>query len=217
MASGKTTAADYLIKKLPGSKKLTLAGAVKDIVNNIDMDWRHLVDTYILPYYEPRDKIQKQLGLDISEEFYLAWHKIIFETRFIPPETPKPRKRLQFLGTDGARKRIDNEIWIKIAEAKAKKEPDTTWIIDDCRFENEFNWFERRKWQPIFLHVSRDIQIERVTELYGECDESIFSHPSEKELDNICVPTECIINADRSAEKMLTNIKEFLCKKGLSF
>ena len=142
MTSGKTTAADYLLKEIPNSKKLTLAGPVYDLVNNIDQEYRYLVDTYILPYYDPRDNIQQKRGLDISEEFYLAWKEIIFETKSIPIENPKPRKRLQFLGTDGARKKIDDQIWIKIAATKARQEPETTWIIDDCRFKNEFDWFE---------------------------------------------------------------------------
>ena len=110
MTSGKTTAADYLLKEIPNSKNLQLAGPVYDLVNNIDEDYRSLVDKYILPYYDPRDVIQQNLGLEVSEDFYLEWRKIIFETRFIPAEKPKPRKRLQFLGTEGGRKRIDNEI-----------------------------------------------------------------------------------------------------------
>lgn len=217
MTSGKTTAAELLIKEINNSKILRLSGPVYDLVNNVDKDPKKLIDTYVLPYYDPRDEIQTKLGLDIPEEFYITWHQILFETKFIPKETPKPRKRLQFLGTDGARKRIDDEIWIKIADAKSRKNPETTWIIDDCRFKNEFEWFEKKHWQPIFLYVSKETQRERISKLYGNFDESILEHPSEKEIDSMRIPTECIIDSNQSPEHMLNDIKEFLCKKGLSF
>jgi len=217
MTSGKTTAANLLVKEIPNSKILRLAGPVYDLVNNIDEDWKSLINKYILPYYDPRDEIQTKLGLDIPEEFYTAWHKIIFETRFIPHEKPKPRKRLQFLGTDGARKRIDDQIWIKIADAKSKKDPNTVWIIDDCRFKNEFEWFDRNNWQSIFLFISKETQEARIKKLYGEFDKSVLEHPSEKEIDSIRVPTECIVDSNQPPQEMLNDIKEFLCKKGLSF
>lgn len=215
MTSGKTTAADYLLKEIPGSKRLTLAGPVYDLVNNIDEDYRILVDKYILPYYDPRDIIQQNLGLEIPEDFYLAWRKIIFETRFIPAEKPKPRKRLQFLGTDGARKRIDDKIWIKIAASKARSDLDSTWIIDDCRFKNEFDWFKHSGWLPVFLYVSKQTQEKRIKKLYGRFDNSILEHPSEAEIDKICIPTECIIDSDQSSEKMQHDLKEYLWKKDI--
>ena len=213
MVSGKTTTADYLLKEIPNSKKLSLAGPVYDLVNNIEEDYRSLIDTYIIPYYDPRNNIQQKMGLDISENFYLKWEKIISETRAIPREYPKPRKRLQFLGTEGARKRIDDKIWIKIATTKAKRETNVTWIIDDCRFKNEFDWFEKSGWQPIFLYVLKKIQEKRIKHLYGKFDESILKHPSEAEIDKIFIPTECIISSNQSIEKMQYDIKEFLWKK----
>jgi hypothetical protein len=215
MCSGKTTAADYLLKEIPNSKKLTLAGPVYDMVNNIEEDYRSLVDKYILPYYDPRDIIQQNLGLEIPEDFYLTWRKIIFETKFIPLEKPKPRKRLQFLGTDGARKRIDDEIWIRIATKKARQEPDVTWILDDCRFRNEFKWFKSSGWLPVFLYVSKQTQEKRIKQLYGKFDKSILEHPSEAEIDKICIQTECIIDSNQSAVKMQHDLKEYLWKKNI--
>ena len=212
MCSGKTVTADYLIQEIPNSKKLTLAEPIYNLVNNIEEDYRSLVNKYILPYYDPRDSIQQKLSMDVSEEFYLAWRKINFETKFIPEEKPKSRKRLQFLGTS-ARERIDDKIWIKIANEKAKQEPSTTWTIEDCRFKNEFEWFENAGWQPIFLYMSRETQEKRVKKLYGKFDKSVFEHPSEVEIDSICVPTECIIDSNQPLESMLKDIKEFLWKK----
>ena len=212
MCSGKTTTANYLLKEIPNSKKLALAGPVYELVNNIEEDHKSLVDKYILPYYDPRDSIQQKMGLPISEEYYLKWQKILFETKFIPAEKPKPRKRLQFLGTS-ARERIDDKIWIKVNSEKTKQKPNTTWIIEDCRFQNEFDWFEKDGWLPIFLHVSKSAQEKRIKHLYGEFDKSILEHPSEAEIDKICIPTECIIDSNQSIEKMQHDIKEFLWKK----
>jgi hypothetical protein len=214
MCSGKTTVADYLIKEISNGKKLTLAGPIYDLVDNLeDTDWKVLVDAYILPYYDPRDSIQQKLGMDISEEFYLTWRKILFETKFIPKEKPKSRKRLQFLGTDGARERIDDKIWIKIAAEKARQEPDTTWIIEDCRFKNEFEWFEKAGWQPIFLHMSKQTQESRIKHLYGKFNKSILEHPSEAEIDNIRIPTECIVDSNQCIANMLHDVRDFLWRK----
>jgi hypothetical protein len=214
MASGKTTVANYIIENYSNVKRLTLAGPVYDVVNNIDaMDWKEILDEYILPYYDPRDGMARSLGLDIPDEFLNKWKNIIEETKVIPNEKPKPRKRLQFLGTDGARKRIDDEIWIKIAFSKASNEPNTTWVIDDCRFKNEFTKFTNNNWLPIFLHTTKRVQKDRLNALYGEFEESILTHPSEKEMDEICIPTECIINSNQPAELMLQDIKDFLWKK----
>lgn len=212
MTSGKTTAADYLLKEIPNSKKLALASPIYDLVNNIEEDYKILIDKYILPYYDPRDSIQQKMDLDISEDFYLKWRKILFETKFIPKEKPKPRKRLQFLGTE-ARKRIDAGIWIKIAVKKARQEPDITWIIEDCRFKNEFEWFEKAGWQPIFLYMSKQTQESRIKHLYGKFDKSILGHQSEVEIDNIRIPAGCIINSNQCVADMLHDIKEFLWKK----
>ena len=214
MCSGKTTVADYLLKEISNSKKLTLAGPIYDLVDNLDdTDWKVLVDAYILPYYDPRDAIERRMNLDVSEDFYLKWQKILFETKFIPAEKPKSRKRLQFLGTDGARERIDDKIWIKIAAEKARQEPDTTWTIEDCRFKNEFEYFENAGWQPIFLYMSKETQEKRIKKLYGEFDGSILKHSSETEIDKICVPTECTIDSNQCIADMLRDIKEFLWKK----
>jgi hypothetical protein len=213
MTSGKTTAANYLLEIIPNSKRLALAGPVYDMVNNIDKDPRYLVDTYILPYYDPRDLIQQKMGLEIPESFYSKWEAIVTETRTIPLENPKPRKRLQFLGTDGARKKIDNEIWIKMAGSKANQSPDINWVIDDCRFRNEYKWFENNNWQPIYLFVSKKTQKKRIENLYGQFDPSILEHPSEAEIAKICIPTECIINADQPLDDMTHDIKEFLWTK----
>jgi hypothetical protein len=213
MCSGKTTTADYLIEEIPNSKKLALAGPIYDLVDNIEEDYKSLVDKYILPYYDPRDSIQQKIGMDISEEFYLIWRKILFETKFIPKEKPKSRKRLQFLGTEGGRKRVDDKIWIKIATEKARQESHTTWIIEDCRFKNEFEWFEQAGWQPIFLYMSKQTQESRIRHLYGKFNKSILEHPSEAEIDNIRIPTECIIDSNQCVANMLRDIKEFLWKK----
>jgi len=214
MASGKTTTANYLLNEIPNSKKLTLAQPVYDLVNNIGKkSVKELLAEYIFPYYDPRDDIEKAMGMNIPEEYYLAWGKIIEETLLIPEEMPKPRKRLQFLGTDGARKRLDDNIWIKIAINKATQDPETNWIIDDCRFHNEYLWFTRARWQPVYLFITKDIQKRRLETLYGQVDPDILTHQSETDMNKICVPTECIINSNQLLSDMFKDVKEFIWTK----
>lgn len=214
MTSGKTTIANLLLDEIENSKRLTLAEPIHQIVENLDrMDNRQLVEKFIIPYYESRNYIEVRLALDIPESFFRKWDNILDRTRLLPLEKPKPRKRLQFLGTDGARNLIDDKIWIKIAINKSKKEPNVSWIIDDCRFINEYNAFIKAGWQPLFLHISKDIQHKRLSKLYGEYDPNILKHPSELEIDKICIPTDCIVNANQNLKQEIEEIRNFLWKK----
>jgi hypothetical protein len=48
-----------------------------------------------------------------------------------------PRYALQKVGTDCLRNGFDREIWVKAAGKRILAEPDTNWVITDCRFPNE--------------------------------------------------------------------------------
>ena len=209
MSSGKTTVAKFLSKKLPSGKCLTLAEPIKQLVKNIDeLSDSELLKKFIYPFYDPT----KSLPIKCND-LYIFEKKIkniLFETRKIPNEIPKPRKRLQYLGTDGIRKQIDNMMWIKMALNKTKKHPDYSWIIDDCRFINEYEAFTSMGWQPVFLHISPDEHNLRLCKLYGNYDKKILDHPSEKEIDSIKIPTNCIFLTEKLKEIKLNKILNFL-------
>ena len=58
------------------------------------------------------------------------------------PKTPQ-KSLLQLIGTEWGRLQVDNDIWVKITQAKLGEwlglsEKPCVAIIDDCRFQNEF-------------------------------------------------------------------------------
>ncbi len=217
MGSGKTTVADYLAHYLPNAKRLTLAEPIKQIIANLDnMSDSALLDNFILPYYNPNDSVAFQIGIKGEEynNFIAEWSKIFFETRYIKKDGKKERKRLQFLGTDGARNKIDNDIWIKIALEKANKSPEVTWIIDDCRFVNEAGAFEQASWIPIYLHIEPENQIKRLIKLYGNSfDKKTLKHQSETDLKKLMIPVESIFVSYEDQKRTLGNIKKYIWEK----
>lgn len=202
MGSGKTTVANHLRFHLKNTKKLTLADPIKDIVRNIDiMSNVELLDSFIKPFYTTSPT-------DLYDE---TWYKIFYRTREIPLEGGKERKRLQYLGTEGARKQIADDIWIQIAFGKAALEPEVIWVVDDCRFKNEAESFSKAGWLPIYLHIEPKLQIDRLIELYqDEFDPLTLNHDSEKELKNILIPTKCIFYSHDDIERTLKNIKAYV-------
>lgn len=214
MCSGKTAAAKYLKQKINNSKVLTLAGPIYEIVENLEsMTDEEILEKYISPYYDPRDHMATRLGLEISKEYIGKWKKIFADTRKIPIQYPKPRTRLQFLGTEGARNNIDDNIWITIALNKARYNKNISWIIDDCRFTNEYDAFIKEKWKPIFLFVNKRTQEKRLDLLYPDINANVLQHQSELEIDKIHVPTKCIIDANQPLDNMLEDIGDLLWKK----
>ena len=173
MASGKTTVSDYLVKTY-GYYHIALADPVKEIEAALDkMSNNDIYNEFIGKYLE-YDMMDKAI-----------FFKIFDEARAIPREEPKPRKRLQFIGTDGVRKRIDGKLWIKLAQAHAEQCQKENIVIDDVRFINEFNYFVEHHWFPIKLVVSPEEQDRRLKALYGEYDPIILEHASEIEQNEI--------------------------------
>jgi len=198
MASGKTTMANMIVDKFPNFKRVSLAEPIKNIVYNIDnMGDDELIKKFITPYYYDLDSAKRA-----------AFSKILFETRYIPKDNNKERKRLQFLGTEGGRNRIDINIWVTILINKYKN---GDYVVDDCRFKNESEAFFKNEWTPIFLLASEVDRIARIKKLYGEdFDISVLKHASETELDQILIPTKAVINSMPKKEDTFNNLMERL-------
>lgn len=86
---------------------------------------------------------------------------------------------LQYLGTEFGRKRDEN-LWVNIARKRADDflaEGRKLLVLDDCRFENEFNAFPEAL--KVRIECSRDVRKERA-DSWRENE----NHPSEIGLDN---------------------------------
>jgi hypothetical protein len=117
-SSGKDTIADLLINNY-GFKKLSFAGALKDIVS-IMFGW-------------PRNKLEGLTKEDREwrEQIDPWWSKTL--------KMPKlsPRYVLQYFGTDLFRNHWHPDIWVKVVENQLHEFDNI--VITDCRFENEIN------------------------------------------------------------------------------
>jgi len=168
MTSGKTSLANHLVVHR-GFTRIALADPIKEIeielgkLSPIEITNKHMA---IL------DPMQKAM-----------FCKILEEAERIPRETPKPRKRLQFIGTEGARQRISDDIWIRLGDYRASQHQNV--CIDDIRFPNEFDYFRSKDWISVAVLVSLEVQWKRLTTLYGDIDPSILQHASETGIEEI--------------------------------
>ena len=136
--------------------------------------------------------------------------KILEEAEQIPREHPKPRKRLQFIGTEGGRNRISDSLWIDLANRKAEEMGNA--IIDDVRFINEFTYFRARGWKAIVLEVAPEVQIARVGKLYGDFDPAILTHPSETGVADVIAlkDADLFIDTNNDIQDTLKKIDEVI-------
>jgi adenylate kinase family enzyme len=203
MASGKTTVANHLCDKW-GYTKIALADPIHQIVNLLESDKSN--DEIFI------ECIGKYYDVDLMQR--AMFYKVFDDTRKIPLEFPKPRKRLQYLGTDGVRQRIDKNFWIKFTELRSEQLGVNKIVMDDIRFRDEYDFFANRNWTPIKLIISNYEQDRRLRKLYGEYDPDILKHSSELDQDIICgLPGGLIITNNDHIENTLNIIDVFLNKK----
>lgn len=205
MASGKTHGSRFVQDKY-GYTILSLASPIKIIEHEFNKhDNGHGV--------EFQDKLWQILGsgkVINNKQFWNFIRLMREEVGKIPLDFPKPRKRLQIIGTDIGRKQIDDEIWIKIALNTIAENPDKHFVCDDVRFVNEYAAFIEADFTALKLVVSPEMQCERLEVLYGmnfdEVKEAL-THDSEQEIDLIPAPPECYIDADQNLIKMYKEIE----------
>lgn len=119
IASGKDTAADYLIR-FHGFKKLSYAGTLKDTVAAV-FGWdREMLEGTTQSSREWREQVDE-------------WWA---ERLGLPHLTP--RWILQYWGTEVCRKNFHNDIWVASVENQIRRSGDNI-VITDCRFKNELD------------------------------------------------------------------------------
>ena len=105
--SGKDTAADYLLQRLPhGYRKRSFAQPIKEMV---------------------------QTGLNLSTEQVYGSDKDIVDERY----GITPRRMLQTLGTEWGRELVHPDVWVKAMEAVNAVPGYGELVIPDVRFKNE--------------------------------------------------------------------------------
>lgn len=183
MASGKTSLANHLAQ-YRNFKRISLADPIKEIELDLESGM------------SPLEIVNKHLYF-LAPMQQAMFCKIIEEAKLIPREEPKPRKRLQFIGTEGGRMRVADDVWIRLANFRASDYENV--CIDDVRFLNEFDYFTSFKWISIAVLVMPSVQLDRLTALYGrDLDRTILEHASEKGVEDILSQRICHCEIDTS-------------------
>jgi dephospho-CoA kinase len=195
MGSGKTTVSNYLVENY-GFKRLSLAEPIYNIINSLEGHTSNeLYDLYIRP---------------LAKDKYIKLIPYIDKIREIPNEKPKPRKRLQMLGTEYGRNEVADDIWIDLLLLKALTEP--LVVVDDLRFHNEFSALKTAGFKTIRLNVPYPIRLERLLNLYGkDFDTSRLNHASE--LDVLKMSPDFELDAGQDNKFAFKQIDEIL-KRG---
>lgn len=177
MSGGKTSVANHLVKKF-GYNRLALAMPIKAIEPflDIDMDMAKQIAMGYHAVWNSKHKTDFTL-----HEFEVNY--ILKTAQEIPRENPKPRKRLQFMGTEGFREGIHEDYWIDIWDFIVKETSrgngSCKFVCDDVRFPNEVKYFSTSAFL-LYLDVDPQVQIARCEKLGQKVTPEMLSHPSEK-------------------------------------
>jgi hypothetical protein len=118
---------------------------------------------------------------DTLYKLHTACLPILKDAGVRPEEMTKDGELLQVLGTEYGRKCIDEDVWAKAARRNVDDlllEYPAAWIIiDDCRFENEFNIFD----DAVRVRLFANPKMRQARASYWRKD---TNHPSETGLDS---------------------------------
>ena len=135
-SSGKDTIANLLIREY-GFKKLSFAGALKDVVS-VMFGWS-------------RTKLE---GLTEEDRMWREQVDPWWATELNMPQLT-PRYVLQYFGTELFRNHWHPDIWVKIIENQLNMMKTENIVITDCRFKNEFALLT--KYGGKIIHVYRSL------------------------------------------------------------
>jgi hypothetical protein len=146
-------------------------------------------------------------------------------------ETLTPRYLLQNIGTDLFRNQLHQNIWVNALFAEYQSlnkerfdyfkrknviDPQSNWIITDCRFENELRAIKDRG--GISIRVNRYVN-NPLDEAHGLSINAYFKahpnkeHESETALDNAVF--DYVIDNDSDINSLIEKVKEILIKEKL--
>jgi hypothetical protein len=116
--------------------------------------------------------------LGVPRDSFAAALKAGLKMMGIVPDGPnKNREALQYVGVK--LRELDANHWIKVLAAKYPDLDNTGLIVDDCRFQNEYQWLKDSGFLMVRIKVRSDTQIMR-----GAAYSQLF-HQSEIALDPI--------------------------------
>ena len=189
MGSGKDTVASLLREKKP----VAFASELKRLVTTLRTEGPERTYSFA-----------KDLFLEEPEDLMEAL------CRFYkyPREVPKERKLLQNLGTNYCRT-LEPDIWVRAL--KRRMEPDTAYVITDCRFPNEKAAFP--DFVSIQLCCSDETRHQRIAIRDGlardrSAEELRDKHLSESFIDSMGASCTVWLDTDCSREELDRRVRD---------
>lgn len=78
---------------------------------------------------------------------------------------PAKKDRELMINFGGKMREIDSNVWINTVLRETENNGGN-WLLDDCRYKNEFDALRANGWKIIKLKVSAETQLERIKKLY---------------------------------------------------
>jgi len=176
-----------LISGKQGSGKTSTANELAEILKNT---YGKLVlrTRFAQPLYEMHDKV-----LEVLEGYG------------VKRDLKKDGPLLQLLGTEWGRKTIDENIWANLTYNKVMNSLDDFAIIDDARFENEFDIFPESECLRVRLDAPEEVRKARCEMWRAETN-----HPSEIGLDSYAMAGEFDLYLDSANSPRSFNVQAIL-------
>lgn len=161
--------------------------------------------------YRFGDHCKRMKFADVLYEMHDACLPILKQWGIRPLNLNKDGELLQVLGTEYGRKKLGENVWVDALKVRVNEwlaqHPRNVVIIDDCRFENEFDAFCARA-HMIRLNAPEDIRKKRCSYWREATD-----HPSETGLDRYAKQGRfnCTVNtAGGAAHESLESVVKVL-------
>jgi len=102
---------------------------------------------------------------------------------------------------------IDKDVWVSYVINKINKEhKDKKWVLDDCRFPNEYDVLKQIGFVFIYINIDYESQIENLKTIYGDkyLDHiQRMNHISESFVEKLGnMPNVIITNRNKSTESL---------------
>ena len=133
----------------------------------------------------------------------------------------KDRKLLQFLGTDIGRDQINQNIWVDRFKEDIQIVTETfrnlynkgvKFVSDDVRFSNEHEILKSMGWIGLYLDVTDEERIRRLTGRDGDAQLTTLNHSSETSID-LFKDDLIKVDANGPLEKTYQNVTNALLKE----
>lgn len=154
----------------------------------------------------PVRSLATQIKTDVEAAF-LAAGLDLEEGQLIPNHKDEIRGTLQEWGAM-FRKYNGENWWVRQLFSHNR----LPFIVDDVRFQNEFEGLRARGFLLIRLDVLQATQRERIARLYPSMDEAKFKHPSETDLDNYYNNFDIVVPSDFQLSTTMDAITKKLAK-----